>query len=568
MSQTSRKPLFSFDSGAWWGLGLFVFAFGFRLLGIGWGLPNDRHLPSLHPDEPIVYLYSQQIKPGQFNFDPGFYNYGTLYLTVLRVASDMLSSYGGGPASKSEEDTWKFIGRVDLAGRIINSLAGAGTALLVFACLRRRTIFWGALAGGVAMAVAPGNVIHSRFQTVDVFGAFLFMASVACALKLTPGRDEAEQPEPKWLKWGLWAGIFAGLSAGTKYSGVLAILALFVAVFYIPKGRRLACAGVGILATAVGFFAATPGALTNTQKFIEDFQFEVLHTSTGHGLVFAGTSPGFIYHMANLSAGFGIILTILGAGGLLAAAIRKHPWAFVVLAAAVPTYILIGRAEVKFFRYVLPLIPLLAMGFGWLVGQAQISPQRWWRVAVVAGLFGIGASLSQALIASAYMMARDPRDEAADYLKKNSKPGDTVALVSDPWFQTPTLYPLTPVPRSVPFPMRDGFMKAASNPAVMRYVPDNPEERKDWDQRVLDSKPTWVVYSSYEFDDLFRLSRLNPSDPEFAGQIADFQAFMSRLEKEYQRDNLFGVGGPTIHDLMYIRPIIYIWKRKPDSRMP
>lgn len=568
MSTNPKKLTFSFDASSYWACGLFLFALAYRLLGVGWGLPNDRHWVSLHPDEPIIYLYSQQVRPGQLSFDPGFYNYGTLYLTLLRVSSDMINSYGGGPKTKSEEDTWRFIGRVDVAGRVINCLSGALTAALVFLALRRRTYLWGAVAGGIAMAVAPGHVIHSRFQTVDVFAAMLFLASVFCSMQLVPNRGGEYDEEPKWLKLALLAGLFAGLSGGTKYSGVLAILSLYAACCFIPIRQRLRLAAVGTGATVLGFFLGTPGVLTSTSKFIEDFRFEMNHTMAGHGLVFAGTQSGFLYHLANLSAGFGVILLILGAGGLLAAAIRKHPWAFVTLAAAIPTYILFGRAEVKFFRYVLPLMPLLAIGFGWLIGQAQLNPKRAWRVIVVAGLFGIGASFSQSLIATTYMMSKDPRDEAAEYLAKSTQPGEFVGLVTDPWFQSPTLYPLTAAPRSAPVQLRDEYMRSAEHPRVLRIAPENQADRKDWDLRLLDAKPQFIAYSSFENDDLARLARRANVEEEYAGQVADYKSFMEAMQKDYKLDNIFGLGGPTIHDLMYIRPTIYIWKRKTDSTTP
>ena len=82
------------------GLGVFVFALLVRLVGIGWGLPNDQRSFSLHPDEPVVFLYSQQIEPTKLDFTPGFYNTDA-YLTVLRVAR--MRTRTAGPADISNE---------------------------------------------------------------------------------------------------------------------------------------------------------------------------------------------------------------------------------------------------------------------------------------------------------------------------------------------------------------------------------------------------------------------------------------------------------------------------------
>ena len=74
-----------------------MFALLWRLIGINWGLPNDLHAQSYHPDEPVNLLVAQQVDISKGDFEPGFYNYPTLYLTALRVVSDMTSAYTGAP---------------------------------------------------------------------------------------------------------------------------------------------------------------------------------------------------------------------------------------------------------------------------------------------------------------------------------------------------------------------------------------------------------------------------------------------------------------------------------------
>jgi len=500
--------------------------------------------------------------------DPGFYNYGSLYLFAYKIAGDMVSAYGGGADSNSEKDAWFHIRRVTIAGRVLSCLAGSASVMLVFLLLRRWTNLLGALMGSAALAIAPGALVHARFATVDTLAAFLFLASVYCAVLLVPDRNRERLSSFCPVKLSFWAGVLAGLSAGTKYSGILALTALAVACIWLPRSTRWKSLGAGLAGTVLGFLVSTPGSVLNSTKFLEDLKFELSHTSSGHGLVFAATQSGFLYHIGNLFAGLGVIVTVLGAIGLIVAAVRRHPWAFVILAATVPTYWLLGRAEVKFFRYVLPLMPLLCLGFGWLVGQAHSHPDRKWRITTVLGMFGIGASLAQAIIFTSFMVSRDPRDQAADYLKSVAGNEDEVGLVSDPWFQTATLFPLSSVPRSVPFAQRDGFRRAATQPKLVQAIPDNPDERRDWDFALLEAAPKWIVYSSFESDDLLRLAGKQPVPGEFQRQIEDFDAFIAGLKKDYRLEKVFGAGGPTVHDLMYIRPTVYIWTRKTNSPSP
>ncbi|RYG42037.1 hypothetical protein EON79_19690, partial [bacterium] len=142
--------------GAFIGAGLFLFALLIRLVGIGWGLRNDLHDWSYHPDEPVIQLYSQRIEPTQGAFTPGFYNYGTFYLTTLKVASDVVAGYTGGPDPKNllGDQSLAFYSRVTLAGRILSALAGAGTVLLAFLMLRRWTGLLGGTMGALVLAVA------------------------------------------------------------------------------------------------------------------------------------------------------------------------------------------------------------------------------------------------------------------------------------------------------------------------------------------------------------------------------------------------------------------------------
>jgi hypothetical protein len=40
---------------------VFLFAFLIRLPGITWGLPNALHNQSYHPDEQVIFSYSQGV---------------------------------------------------------------------------------------------------------------------------------------------------------------------------------------------------------------------------------------------------------------------------------------------------------------------------------------------------------------------------------------------------------------------------------------------------------------------------------------------------------------------------
>jgi hypothetical protein len=51
---------------------IFFIALALRLIAIDWGLPSQKHQQSYHPDEPVVWMYSQAIQPTSLDFTPGF----------------------------------------------------------------------------------------------------------------------------------------------------------------------------------------------------------------------------------------------------------------------------------------------------------------------------------------------------------------------------------------------------------------------------------------------------------------------------------------------------------------
>jgi len=547
----------------WVALALFVFALGLRLIGIGWGLKNDLHNQSYHPDEPIVFAAAQGVQPTQLKFTPGFYNYGTLYLTTLRVAQDVVTGYTGGPKENDEDSLWSWVSRVHMAGRVLSALAGAGIVVFLFLMLYRFVGLFGAVFGSLLAAVAPAMVVHSRFQTVDIPAAFLLTVSAWAALRLIPDRDGNAIDDREAMRMAIVSGLFAGLSAGTKYTGILALLTLWVALALGRRAFAVKGAAIGTAVAMAAFLVATPGILLDTEAFMRDFRYEMTHTSTGHGLVFTETPSGFIYHGANVIAGFGPLLAMLAVLGLGWGLWRREKWLIALAAFAVAYFVLIGRAEVKFLRYTFPLAIGMAAGFGYLMAEAQ-RRQGAGKFVVAFGIGAIGGiDLIGGMIGTArmtqWMTGEDPRDSAAKYLREQGTP---VGLVSDPWFYTPPLWPNAGAPRPTPFAARLAEMQANSRPPAILAVSDTGEAYA-FNTALIDQAPPRIAVSSFEyFDPGVRLQGRTGLEPTIQVQVDRAAEFLKRLGEEYEVERVFGADGIPIHDLEYIRPQVQIWKRK------
>ena len=536
-------------------LWIFLGALVIRLVGIDWGLPNNIRAFSLHPDEQVNLIYARQIEPLKFKFTPGFYNYGTLYLTLLRIVSDVVGTYAGG-FDQAGNLTPFGMGQVHLAGRILNSLFGAGLASVTYLMAARFLKPTAAVFAGILAAVAPALVVHSRFQTVDMLAALLATASVYFSLKLIDEKVD-------FVKTVVIAGTLAGLSAGTKYVGIVALFSLVPVLVKRGNPESFKGFGIALVACLLAFLVATPGALLDREVFIHDFMFEVNHSKTGHGIVFAGTSPAALYHIGNLSLGFSIICTLLGVLGLVLSVAKRQLVGTVLLTFGLLYFAAVSGGQIKFMRYILPLIPVLAVGTGMMLNRLEeLKGTRW---AIIAGMLLVGGfdrgALNGTAVFTAAMKAPDARDSAGQWLKQQG--AESVGIATDPWFWSATLQPEMPVSRMMGRRRLVELWKQWENPKVVRIVTEQVDETPEWDPRILSiGKPDYFVFTSLEYAAVDRLAQ-QKSNPEYQQLVDRYNSFIQELGANYtavwqnEADHI-----AVVEDMEYVRPRVVIWKRK------
>jgi len=549
------------------GVLIFLFAFLVRIPGITWGLPNELRNQSLHPDEGLIAAYAVQ-NP---YFRPGFYHYGSMYLTLLKLGVDLGVIYGWIPTS-SETPNWQTARNVYLTGRIISALAGAGTATVVFLFLARVSNVLGSIVGAMVLGLAPGFLVHSRFQTVDVL-ASLLVAFVLFFSSSAFFSDGEKKPHP--MRGFILSALFAGFAAGTKYTTAVFLVAPLLGAFFFAR-KLFPVLGL-LLVFAIGFLVATPGAILETSLFSRDVNYEIRHAAEGHGLVFARTLPGVFYHIGNLASALGLFPLVIGLVGFVFVLYTwKRQWWIIFLISFIGYYFVIAGAEVKFMRYTFPLLAFLAIGVGTMLGRFhEMGGRMRWLSALILLLVGVSfASKNGPFTLTAFMTHMDPRDQAARWLLEKTREGNTVGFVTDPWFYSPPLF------RDTNLPGAERRLSAMfeENPRVKRYIPRD-ENRKDWDVRLItEMSPEYIVFSSFEFVDYDRVNQ------------PDFVAFMELLPQEYDLVALFWGSEPRIarvgsqearvnreklrniilerypleHDLMYIQPSICVFQKRPS----
>lgn len=349
-----------------------------RLAGSGSGLP----LALLNPDEANIVPRAWALVHGG-GLDPGWYDYPSLLFLLLAPTQLGLDepSYG--------------------AARVV--AVGLGVAGVAAGWWLGRVV-GGRLCGlacAAVFGVATTHVAYSRMAVTDVA---LTLGVTLCLALLVTGRLE-------------WAGAAAGLAASAKYPGALLVVPLAVAG--IGAWRRLALS-LGVAALA--FLATSPFVVLNAGDAWEDFR-RVQELAADGWLGFENDPPTPFAFAVRLWDTVGPVALVACAG--LAVAVRARRRADLILLSfgAIYAISLLGSSA-HFDRYVLPLVPVVA------VLAARVPPLA------AATLVASAVPLWWAVDDARTLATHDGRLDAAAWVERNVPAGDRLAA-------DPSTLPLT-----------------------------------------------------------------------------------------------------------------------------
>lgn len=426
-----------------------VIALMLRVYGLQWGLPNPEHLHSYHPDEITVIAPTLGMNIFRGEMNPHFFNYGSLFLYAVYFARLFAEGYGWLDFGVTNPNAWiQEFAKLHLLARWLSVFCGVATVLLVFAWAKRACGRGAAVIAALLLAAFPMHVQHSHFATVDVPLTLL----TTLTLFLLTFADGKNRPM-------LLAAFVAGLATAVKYS-VAPALWLTIALLWtwrVQWGERLKRLSLLTIVMAIGFLLGCPYALLAFDEFWRDFYWETfVHSRIGHGLIFVNTGNGYWFHLSvNLPAAVGlpaIALTLVSFGTWVARWVmgktkNAHtltPLHICTLLFAVFYFLPLGFAQIRFARYLIPLLPLLAL-WGGAVWVNNRSPLRWLvRSLVIAS---VAYTLLCGISITHLFAPPDPRDEAARWIKQfvtRHLPLATrpiIAMHELPWFGTPPICP-------------------------------------------------------------------------------------------------------------------------------
>lgn len=339
-------------------LALLILGTFFRFYNLEWD-----GVYSFHPDERAIAFAVERISLGERKFHPHFFAYGSLPIYLIRLLVDFLSLLG---------KRVDFNGII-LLGRFLSAVAGTGTLILVYFLSRKlfseRTALWA--TAFLSFAVLPIQLSH--FAAFDGILTFFILLTIYWAWKMT----HDPQPSVYFL-----AGMSLGLALATKFSALPFASALLIGHLLSPR-KKWSYLFFTASTFVVSFLLFQPhaaldpeaywGAIREQGKMILQagyFPFTIQYIAT----------PAYYYQLKELIRwSLGFPLGISSLLGLLF--IFHHSWRYrksrelFLLASTMPFLLINGYFQVKFLRYMLPVVPLLVIiGAHFLVeGETKIK---------------------------------------------------------------------------------------------------------------------------------------------------------------------------------------------------
>ncbi len=322
--------------------GVVMLAAGLRIVGAAYGLPH----PLLNPDEASIVPRAWRTVHGA-GLDPGWFDYPSLLMYLLAPLQVLTGepSYG--------------------VARIVAVAVGVCGVAAAWWLGRRSYSAAAGLVGAAGVAVATTHVAYSRMAVTDVLLTTLVTAALALCVA---GRLE-------------WAGAVVGLAASAKYPGALAAVPLLVAGW--GRWRALVTAA----ALAIGAFVITSPFVVLRAGTAWDDVTRVQRLARAGWLGFEDDAATPLAFAGRLWDTLGPILAVVLVGVVVALSRRTRADLILLsFAGAYAVYLL--PLEAHFDRYLLPLVPVLAV----LAGRVRLLVPLTLALLVVPLLWSISAA--------------------------------------------------------------------------------------------------------------------------------------------------------------------------------
>ena len=422
-----------------------LFAFVLRVWGINFGLPYEYHVDEVQYVRQAASMGENGLEPAVWNNPPLFKyillaEYGAAYV-IGRVLNIYSSTAMFGSIHSADPSL------LYLLGRGTSALFGALTVLLLGAAGKQ---FFNNRVGLLAawfLATSFSHVRDSHFAVNDIFVTFLSTLVLFFSLKIY---------EQGKLKWYVLGGVALGLGFAAKYTAVFSAISIILAHFLSrdihirPVSElRLSRLVISFVSTVGAALVASPYFLLTPAKVLNDIY---THLFLAGKLGFDGwqidPSGGYLFYLKSLAWGLGYGILLLSLLGLVVGILQRSRRALIILSLPVLLYILMGRQQMYFARFMMPAIPPMLL---WSANMLDEAVKYWIVVNKrnVSLAFVTLVVTLQPLVSSirldALLEKEDTRTLAKTWIESNIPDGSKIAL--DRPFHGP---PLSSYEHSVP----------------------------------------------------------------------------------------------------------------------
>ena len=500
---------------------LLLVALSLRLMDLNWDAGHFAH-----PDERFIVMVTQTVEwpkrwqdlfnPRQSGLNPfsrpdgsgvrqpEHFAYGHFPVYLLKGITSGLQAlwrpaahlFGAGSGVALFLRRMTDFTQMTMTGRVLSALFDTASIVVAYAFGRRLFGRWAGLLAAGLLVFTVMDIQLAHFYAVDSLLAFFVTLTLYWLVRYVQDGER---------KAALWAGAAFALAVASKSSA--APLALPWAAAFLLRERRRAggqsqrgSAGDMLASAAVGavtFALVSPYVLLDLKMFLSSVGFEGQMVRGVVDLPYTRqyrNTPAFLYPvLMQLRWGMGWLPGLLAFAGLLWATARQGWRAWerqplepetIVLAWALPYFLITGSFMVKFMRYMAPLIPvMLVLGSGLIVHLGR----RWRRLAIGAAvLVLLYAVLWSAAFTSIY---RRPftREAASQWIYRNIPAGEVIT--TEEWDD------LIPYPTIV-----DGTYRSPEQYTVVSFPLQEPDDLRKVDMLVRNlTEADYVIVSSNRF---------------------------------------------------------------------
>ncbi len=388
-----------------------------RFHSLSFGLPSN-----YHPDEvPKINAIMRMVESG--NLNPKYFLHPSLLLYLTYGANIILRWF----------DVWDagFRDTAYLAGRTVSATAGTLSVFFVYLIGSRLYTRPVGVMAAALLAVFPLHVTCSRYMKEDALLLFMILACVHAMIVAVQERK---------LGYLLLAGFLAGVSASSKYSGLLMGGVVCMAPWlrsrsFKPDREMLVWLVPALALMPIGFIVCTPYSVLDFPKFSNDFGSEKHHMLRGHTNTVDAWSQYWMYHFSrSVVPG---VTTICAAAGVIAIGLfawrRRVEDLFVVamiLFFYLPAEWVKAKPAPQPERYILPCLPFLALAAAEAI---RIVSQSRAKVLAFAAIPLLLFFPTQRSVNLARELEPDTRGQMAAWMNENLPHGSKVYLDWKPY---------------------------------------------------------------------------------------------------------------------------------------